>query len=370
MTAVVGVRAQLAAAAPPPLVFQAEVGTCFLSSQDTDPATGIAYFIVEDNGTHTCQLVLTVLATGVTAVDVTITNTQAVIYAAAAATYGYNFSDLTIGSLAGSSIPVTGSPALPSLPPPPLSTTGAGCTRALVNRSILGHLATHNTGWNVVSNVSATNCTNQVNSGHGNPSTYSGTVATDLVQVAIPDPFGIKLDKSANVTGAVQGQTVTYSYLVTNTGFVPWASVTIQDGHTGLSAITCPPGTLAPGTSKTCTATYAVTQRSGTVTNTATASGVDTARANPTGSTITSNPSTASFDVVSPASTTTTPASTPPATTTTLPASGEANAQTPIAVPAGGGRQQSDTGPVFEAVGGVLIALAVGARVWSRRRSQ
>ena len=81
------------------------------------------------------------------------------------------------------------------------------------------------------------------------------------------------------------GETVNYSYLVTNTGNDNLATVAVADPTLG--AVTCPtpvsPG-LAPGASETCRAdeTYAVTQAdvdAGQVTDTATAVGSDTAGA-------------------------------------------------------------------------------------------
>ena len=43
------------------------------------------------------------------------------------------------------------------------------------------------------------------------------------------------------------GTLITYSYLVTNTGKAPLTSVTVTDPMTGLSPITCPDKSLAPG---------------------------------------------------------------------------------------------------------------------------
>jgi hypothetical protein len=78
------------------------------------------------------------------------------------------------------------------------------------------------------------------------------------------------------------GQTVTYSFLITNTGNVTITDVAVNEGaFTGtgsLSAISCPAGAaaMAPGDQVTCTATYTVTQAdidAGDVSNTATATG-------------------------------------------------------------------------------------------------
>ena len=78
------------------------------------------------------------------------------------------------------------------------------------------------------------------------------------------------------------GETISYSYLVTNTGNVDLASVAVNDPAQGPVACPTPPAPgLAPGTSETCTAdsTYTVTQADvdrGSVTDTATATGTDT----------------------------------------------------------------------------------------------
>ena len=98
-----------------------------------------------------------------------------------------------------------------------------------------------------------------------------------------PNP-AVSLAKSANAsagdTQAVAvGETIAYSYLVTNTGNVNLATVAVSDPTEG--AVTCPlpaaPG-LAPGASETCTANtpYTVTQADvdrGSVVDTATATG-------------------------------------------------------------------------------------------------
>ncbi|MGN6125326.1 MAG: DUF7507 domain-containing protein, partial [Humibacter sp.] len=95
------------------------------------------------------------------------------------------------------------------------------------------------------------------------------------------------------------GQSVTYTFAVTNTGNATVSGISINDtGFTGsgtLSAISCPPTALAPHDQLSCTATYVVTQQdmdAGSVTNTATATGLDQA-----GTRVTSDPSEATFTV-------------------------------------------------------------------------
>jgi LPXTG-motif cell wall-anchored protein len=90
----------------------------------------------------------------------------------------------------------------------------------------------------------------------------------------------VKSATPATLTRA--GQTVTYSFLVTNTGNVTLKNATVDEGaFTGtgaLSSVTCPAlaSSLAPGASVTCTATYTVTQadvNAGSISNSATATG-------------------------------------------------------------------------------------------------
>ena len=86
---------------------------------------------------------------------------------------------------------------------------------------------------------------------------------------------------AADQGGAKAGDTIAYSYVVTNTGNVTLASVDVSDPTLG--PVTCPapadPG-LAPGDSETCTADtlHTVTQADvddGKVLDTATATGTD-----------------------------------------------------------------------------------------------
>ena len=85
------------------------------------------------------------------------------------------------------------------------------------------------------------------------------------------------LSMSTTSTGyAVAGQTIPYSYLVTNPGSLTMTGVAVTDDL--VPTVSCPSGTLAPGASETCTGTYTVTQGdvdAGSVTNTATATASD-----------------------------------------------------------------------------------------------
>ncbi|MDR6688321.1 putative repeat protein (TIGR01451 family) [Arthrobacter sp. 1088] len=114
----------------------------------------------------------------------------------------------------------------------------------------------------------------------GTPSTGPPVTATDSVQVPqAPAPL-ITLEKSADKTDLLAGETITYSFSSQNTGNVSLTNVAITDPLTGLSALTYTwpgtAGTLLPGQTVTATATYIVTQAdvdNGTLTNTATATG-------------------------------------------------------------------------------------------------
>ncbi|MER7762249.1 hypothetical protein [Streptomyces sp. NPDC097619] len=72
------------------------------------------------------------------------------------------------------------------------------------------------------------------------------------------------------------GQTLHYTYKVTNTGTVPVSALAVTDNGPGTPVVTCPVTTLAPGASTTCTATHTTTAadvQAGKVVNTATADG-------------------------------------------------------------------------------------------------
>ena len=98
------------------------------------------------------------------------------------------------------------------------------------------------------------------------------------------EPVRIALQKNAEVPTDVNGNgltdagdTIAFTFTVTNTGVLPLSSISVSDPTAG--SITCPDPTLATGDSETCTAdnVYTVTaadEAAGSVTNTATASGV------------------------------------------------------------------------------------------------
>ncbi|WP_426625741.1 DUF7507 domain-containing protein [Leifsonia sp. McL0607] len=120
----------------------------------------------------------------------------------------------------------------------------------------------------------------------GTPPASAGgpvTSAPSSAVVAISESPALSLAKTASpLHASAAGQTITYSFAVTNTGDVTVNGITIAEGAfsgTGTAPTpTCPAGAaaLAPGATVTCTATYTVTQAdadAGRIDNTATAAG-------------------------------------------------------------------------------------------------
>ncbi|WP_285462408.1 hypothetical protein [Agromyces sp. NBRC 114283] len=112
-------------------------------------------------------------------------------------------------------------------------------------------------------------------------------------ELPIPPAPGLSIEKSADRAELIVGETITYSFVVTNTGNVTLADVTVEEGDFSgsgeLSAVSCPAeaASLAPGDRVTCTATYEVTQADvdrGSIENSATANGVPPAGGDPVGS--------------------------------------------------------------------------------------
>ncbi|MFF7294237.1 DUF6923 family protein [Microbacterium sp. NPDC008134] len=111
----------------------------------------------------------------------------------------------------------------------------------------------------------------------GDPTT-SDPSTSDVPVIQAP---ALTVQKTADVVAAEVGQTVTYSFLVSNVGNVTITDPTVNEvefsGTGELSEIVCPAETtLAPSADITCTATYVVTQAdidSGELSNTATVTG-------------------------------------------------------------------------------------------------
>jgi uncharacterized repeat protein (TIGR01451 family) len=117
--------------------------------------------------------------------------------------------------------------------------------------------------------------------GNGPNDSYQTARGTSLGTVEAAAPInveGVMVVKSSTTShsdngyGAV-GDTITYTYAVTNTGPDPVTGIQVNDNLIPSADISCPSTTLAGGASENCTATYTVTQAdvdNGSVTNTAT----------------------------------------------------------------------------------------------------
>ncbi|MDR0783311.1 MAG: DUF11 domain-containing protein, partial [Propionibacteriaceae bacterium] len=102
---------------------------------------------------------------------------------------------------------------------------------------------------------------------------------TDTALLSLTQIANLSLEKTADRSTLVNGQTITYRYRVVNGGNVAITNLTILDTFSGawpLSEIDCPVTILTPGASTTCLATYTVTQSDydvGVLNNTAQARG-------------------------------------------------------------------------------------------------
>ena len=122
-----------------------------------------------------------------------------------------------------------------------------------------------------------------VKAGHiTNAATVEGTApdgkdvdASDTATVTFVPAPGISLAKSADPdTYGKPGQTITYTYVVTNSGNVPLSGITLTDSKLG--AIVCPQTSLDAGESMECTAVHVTTAadvKAGHITNAATVEG-------------------------------------------------------------------------------------------------
>ena len=110
------------------------------------------------------------------------------------------------------------------------------------------------------------------NSAYATDGTTSSTPDSETVNAI--QKGGLGLSKSASpATYSKVGDVVNYSYVVKNTGNVTLAGpFTVNDDKVG--AVSCPAGSLAPGATVTCTASYTIQQAdldAGSITNKATA---------------------------------------------------------------------------------------------------
>lgn len=102
----------------------------------------------------------------------------------------------------------------------------------------------------------------------------TGNTASDILTVNTAE---MMVEKSADpLVYGDAGETITYTYLVANTGDVPLSSISLLDDKAGV--VDCPAASLAVGAEMTCTKTYLTTEADaaeGSVTNVVTASSAE-----------------------------------------------------------------------------------------------
>ena len=139
--------------------------------------------------------------------------------------------------------------------------------------------------------VDAGSITNTATAQGTAPGSTTPTVSpASTATVTVPPAPALTVMKTANpTTVAMAGDTVSYSFLVTNTGNVTMSNVAVNESSftgTGTApVVSCPTTVLAPASSVTCTATYTATQAdvdAGSITNTATAQGTAPGATTPT----------------------------------------------------------------------------------------
>lgn len=162
------------------------------------------------------------------------------------------------------------------------TTSGSGAINDTVDVAASGTLVYTVTG--TVPAAASGTLTNTVTvtppSGTVDPSCTPSCSATNS---NAPPTAALTIDKSSPTASySAVGNTISYDFLVTNTGNVTLDGIIVNDTETApatpanLSAVDCPDSSLAPKASETCTATYTVTQsdvENGSVTDSATASG-------------------------------------------------------------------------------------------------
>lgn len=118
------------------------------------------------------------------------------------------------------------------------------------------------------------------------PTTANDNITCILTNTAPPP--AVSIVKSASVTSfSAAGQPINYTFNVTNSGGQTLSGVRVTDPLTGLSAVSCPATSLAPGASMTCTATY--TTRAADVTAAQVANTASVTGTTPTSQTVTAS---------------------------------------------------------------------------------
>ncbi|MGW4380979.1 DUF7507 domain-containing protein, partial [Kitasatospora sp. NPDC004531] len=143
--------------------------------------------------------------------------------------------------------------------------------------------------------VSAGHVTNTARANGTDPE--GGPVVSPPGEATVPvlGEAGLSIAKSADAAGPFQvGDTVTYTYTVTNTGTAAVHDLTVTDDR--VASVSCGATVLSPGGSTTCHGSYVITAAdasAGHVTNTARANGTD-----PEGGPVVSPPGEATVVVV------------------------------------------------------------------------
>jgi uncharacterized repeat protein (TIGR01451 family) len=230
------------------------------SISNTGTATGTA----PDGTVVTAESSTTVPAVGSPAITL-VKSANPSAFAAPGTTITYSYLVANTGNLTVSNVDVTD-------PAPGLSPITCPATSLAPSESVTC-TATYTTTQTDVDRGSITN------TGTATGTAPDGTELTATSTTTVPALLtpAITVAKTASPPGfTAAGETITYSYLVTNTGNVTLAGIEVTDPAPGLSTVTCPDVTLAPGASVTCTATYVTSQTdvdNGSITNTGTASG-------------------------------------------------------------------------------------------------
>jgi uncharacterized repeat protein (TIGR01451 family) len=137
------------------------------------------------------------------------------------------------------------------------------------------------------------------NTAHANGTDPEGQpVQSPPAEVTVPvvGEAQLSIAKTADSAGPFHvGDTVAYTYTVTNTGTATTSNITVSDDH--VASVTCDATSLTPGQSTTCHGSYVITDADATaghVTNTAHANGTD-----PEGQPVQSPPAEVTVPVVS-----------------------------------------------------------------------
>ncbi|MFJ5927094.1 hypothetical protein ACIQF6_31345 [Kitasatospora sp. NPDC092948] len=153
----------------------------------------------------------------------------------------------------------------------------------------------HGTYVITAADVAAGHVTNTAHADGTDPQGQTVTSPTTEATVPVVGEGVLTLQKVADSAGPFHvGDTVSYTYTVTNTGTAAVSNITVSDDH--VASVTCAATSLNPGESTTCHGTYVVTAAdvtAGHVTNSAHAEGTD-----PQGQTVTSPPAEVTVPVV------------------------------------------------------------------------